>query len=662
MADSSWNPPFLRYSLDVVKRNRDFCTHMHATSVLAPVTLPEFGRAFTWAACRNPMCEHFGVPYTGPLPAPGGAGAEDLRYRLESNRAGVMSCKYCELLFHLGNNRAIRPIARYFLSLSLPFADCPAQDCPNHGVNVFEHYPADAGRGGGHYSRAGGDHRVACKACRGQAYRGADGAGPFKFTLGTARRKGEVNKRLKQRLRQIIEDVLRGTNVTNRLEGLATLEMRRRAWQGARPAINPDAYYNQLHALGQRLRDYTSWCMAHLLAPDTNIDWESPARVYTDVLKVSLQQLGDGPRYQYLNIIVSVLGLEKTHFILAAHPAFIPSAHSIEPQALLRRPRNDDPRGYLDVWHCLDHPGKVDQAKLRQVIEEGNLPDLGRDGYFIVSPYVEAAHFLVVDKLLARFPKVYYTMDAARELSPAALCALARPVAERRVEIALFQHDKDSKEKYTGRPATDKRQVLERAQRAMEARARRKLDKAQGSLLGAGQAREQARLFKDALRGGYSKDGGGAWLRYPPDSRQYRNCRSLWLTRMPRKTFAREGAGLLLQATLQPVDSAMNAMRQRVNAIRRPAFRAIPGRSYAYGYYLVESVLSELWIYLLYHNFNLRPKTRRTFIPANKLGLITDKQAARALSTVAADEYIKQFLDFRLGLDHARKMSTWQRP
>ena len=53
---------------------------------------------------------------------------------------GKYQCKACEQSFDLKSNRAIRQIARYFLSLSLPYADCTTPPALNHGANVFEHY------------------------------------------------------------------------------------------------------------------------------------------------------------------------------------------------------------------------------------------------------------------------------------------------------------------------------------------------------------------------------------------------------------------------------------------------------------------------------------------------------------------------------------------
>jgi len=64
------------------------------------------------------------------------------------------------------------------------------------------------------------------------------------------------------------------------------------------------------------------------------------------------------------------------------------------------------------------------------------------------------------------------------------------------------------------------------------------------------EAQIRAKIFKQAFVGGYSKKGGWAWLKYPTDSLQYGDCRSLWLTRMPGKTFARQGADVMSQVTL----------------------------------------------------------------------------------------------------------------
>ena len=618
---------------------------------IIPLSLPEFSTQFSWAMCRNSMCDHFGIPYAGYIPPEGSRAAHDTRYRLDVH--GRMRCKYCKQSFEIRSNEALRRIARYFLSLSLPFADCPHVHCDNHGHNVFENYIERDSlyRAKSRYSRAGLEHRVSCVSCR------------QTFSLGEPLRLS-VDSKLHKRLTLIIAEALSQQSVTNILEKLWKLDLSMSdKSDNQKTTIRPDAYYNQLRSIGRRLRDYQSWRNARLLDPRAAVDRKTPARVYTDVMQVSLKQYGDGPRHQLLNIIVSVLALERTSFILAAHPAFIPEEESTDMLGMLSGIQFNRP-GYQDPWDCLSHPGQIDISNIPKALKEG-LPDIARGGYFIRSPYAEAAHFLVVQKILSRFDKVYYYMDAARDLFPSALCALAQPVRAGRVEVVLFQHDKvrDSKvSKQSFRNYTDneKKDLLRKAHKQVETNFRNLLrGQGQLSLLSGDQRQVRAGLFKHAFKGGYSKHGNWAWLRYPPNSRTYRNCRSLWLTRMPHKSFEDHGVSLLFHSTLQPVDSLMNSMRQRTRALERAAFRARPGRSYLTSYYLLDPVMSELWLYLLNRNYWLRPKTDQKLIPAHALGLMTDKEAQRVSRSVVEDNFRDIVLHFRLGLSHAKRMSKW---
>ena len=86
------------------------------------------------------MCPNFGA-YWGT--EPGSDGTTDSRYEFgERSEDGVrgktLICRYCGLEKHLHAARSIRPILRHFLSESLPFVDCPWEDCENHGRNLFE--------------------------------------------------------------------------------------------------------------------------------------------------------------------------------------------------------------------------------------------------------------------------------------------------------------------------------------------------------------------------------------------------------------------------------------------------------------------------------------------------------------------------------------------
>ena len=206
------------------------------------------------------MCDHFGIHYTEYIPPERSKAAHDKRYRLDVH--GRMRCKYCKQSFEIRSNEALRPIARYFLSLSLPFADCPDVTCENHGHNIFENYIARDSlyRSTSRYSRAGSEHRVSCASCR------------QTFSLGEPLHLS-VDSKLNKRLKLIIAEALSQQSVTNILEKLWKLDLSMSDTRDDQNiTVRPDAYYSQLRSIGRRLRDYQSWCNARLLDPRAKVD------------------------------------------------------------------------------------------------------------------------------------------------------------------------------------------------------------------------------------------------------------------------------------------------------------------------------------------------------------------------------------------------------
>ena len=651
---------------------------MIAFALTAPVYLPEFDQTFSWAMCRNALCGNFGLHYTGETPTRENPVAHDANYRLQhkenkKERKCQIRCKRCGQSFHLRNNQAVRPLARHFLSLSLPFADCPNEQCGNHGCNVFEHY-FEKGldkRARSRYGRLGADHRVSCRECRTTLHLGE----PLRLT---------VNLLLKRSLRLILEEVmvksppsamikklrkLKSKMTENETDEIENVENESDDGEKKKKAPRrPDAYYNQLRSIGNRIRDHHAWRNARLLDPDLKTDRETPVRVYTDVMKVSMIRYGDGPRHQFLDLIVSVLATEPSPYILAIHPTFIPEKKSIDVMDILARadPKKVD---YTDEWACLMHPGQIDIGNVREALREGQ-PDISRGGYFLNTIYAAAAHFLTVQKMLARFEKVYYYMDAARDLYPAALGALIEPIRAGKVEIALFQHEqekkKDKKAKsaqgFRGFTQDEKVKRLATAYLDMEVRFREQV-RAAGQIEGAEEDETllRAAMYKHAIAGANTQTGGWAWLTYPPTSKQYRNPRCLWLTRMPHKTFEEHGRPLLLNATLQPADTIMSSMRRRVRGLVRPSGRAMQGISYMESYYRVDTLISEVWVYLMERNFRLPDDDEQEFIPAMLAKLMTESEAERVVDRHTDEDFRDIVLDFRLDLNHARRLSKWQR-
>lgn len=595
---------------------------------LAPVDLREFGQAVSWAMCRNPRCENFCIHYGGPAPADDEEVVQDGRYRI-TPKDGRIRCKYCGQSFTLKSNLAVRALARHFLGLSLPFADCPDRDCGNHGRNVFEHFFERPDVRVSRYREVGA-HRMACRSCGSTFYLGEP--------LALRRDAG-----VREALGAIIDGVRTTRGVADTIEATG---------------MTSSAYYGRLKRAAARLRDYHAWRNARLLHRDVARRKE-PVRVYTDTLYIPLRRLGDAERSQDLEVVISVVELERSWYILAAHTAFLPKALCPDDGTVMAELGTP---AWRAAWDCVRHPYRVDLTASIAEIRQG-LPNIGRDGWFTVPFYTELAHFLVVRKMLSRFRSVHHVMDGSPALYAAALTAMAGDVRDRRVELVLFQHEKEEtaggkagSRPLGGGPRQEEtlKARLDDAWSEMEARFGRRIEADQPELLDETEGRRTvARLFKGAFRGAKSQAGGWAWLAFPPEGGHYRKPRVLWLTWMPGKGYEETGRELLWRSSLYPVDSAANFLRQRIRAFRRPAARAQPGRGYLHSYLEPRVAQTELWIALLWRNFGRRVRTTTPVPPAESMGLAKPGQALPDL--------LHEAWTFRLDATCASRMSRWLR-
>ncbi len=638
---------------------------------IEPVFLPEFGLAVSWAMCRNAMCPNFGVHFTGEIPN-GRKQVSDDRYtvRLGSGphrrSMAEIHCRHCGQSARLASNAAIRPIARYFLSLSLPFADCPDTECQNHGINVFEHW-TETGSGQPRHYRRHRDDAARCSACGKTVSLGTardvmlSVPAKAKQGLGEAAR-ALLDKRARRAARSewanVIEGVLTRRTIADTLE-LGDMD--------DDPEADIPPYYRNLERIGARLRDYHAFRNARLLRADIE-NRNEPITLCTDVIDISLKAFREDRRHVFLKVIATTLIADGAIFVLAAHPYHLPTALCPDDEALRRDHGRPD---FLSDWSCVHHTDTVVPAMTTRESLEA-VPDLGRGGCFIRSPYAEVAHFLVVQKMLTRFGTIHNTMDAARDMFSAALVAYRdrilagrldpesatdrRRRAPKTAEIVLFQHDKAPRSKWFRIPRPTKRTDASLTEAWNAAEKRFDKQEVPADLLKAslarGDARVRASLFRRAFRGGYSEVGGWAWLHYPPSSGQYRNPRTLWLTRTPGKTLPAQGKKALSGATLQPVDSIFNSIRARVAGARRPERRAT-GQSYRGSYVQPAAILAELSIYLFARNYSRRRRTRQEVIPAAAMGL--------ARSNDDRPDLPDRAWNFRLNVSHAKKMSAWLR-
>ena len=223
--------------------------------------LPEFGVAVNWAMCRNAMCPNFGIPFEGEIPK-GRKWTSDDRCQIlvvpggRGRPAGKILCWYCDQSSRLASNKAVRPIARYFLSLSLPFADCPNAECQNHGVNLYETWDEDARV---RPYRRTGEQSARCNRCETET--------ASSIVLGTAR-KAVDHPKTQQRWRGIIDALRAGRSIADTTEYLG---------------LSNTAYHRHLARIGARLGDYHAFRNARLLHPDI-ANSAQPVSLYTGVV------------------------------------------------------------------------------------------------------------------------------------------------------------------------------------------------------------------------------------------------------------------------------------------------------------------------------------------------------------------------------------------
>lgn len=659
---------------------------------LQSVRLPEFGDVeIGFAMCRNRMCRNFGVLYGSD-----GRGGADDRYYLKFKGGEIQSvvCRYCALEISLHSALSVRPLARHFLSDSLPFADCPHDDCENHGLNVYESFkPKGSKRRGKAPYHANGPG----VKCQGRRQATGERCGES-ISLGTPQSSGKGNPERERVVAKTLLLMRLALSLTHAL-GID---------------LNGDSFNRARVRFGRSFRDYHAYRNSFLLRRGWCGLEEKTATVLTDVLQVSMKRRGRGPaRTQLLNVIVSVLRLEKTWFILAAHPHYLPKSKCPDVRELEfdREERCDLEQHWAGLRTFLDKGPVASTVKARRSAAKAASPDGGADGdadggadgdaeagnskegggtarkrepvgrgihprvvdaghhgQMMASPYAEVAHFLVVQRMLSRCKRVFYYMDASYHLTGSAMVAMREDIRSGRVQVAVMQHQKVRKR--DDRPQRMRQLPRERAlplaYAEMEERFAKRLkefrqnqpDPSQEPLLdavlGAEDAtdrRARAILWRRAPEGAQSKEGGFAWLTFPRDTQQFKNCRALWLTRGPDDALE-HGEELLLPVTLQSVDSACRSLRKRVNSFKRPD-KAAAGVSYVGASSRVEYAIGELRTYLLQRNYARRPGKRwsKDRIPAAVLGLTAeDENAVDMLSLLR---------DFRLGVKHAREISEW---
>ena len=337
----------------------------HVPRGLRPVKFRELGGIeVCWTMCRNRLCANFGVFYGTHT----GTDGNDICYDLERNaydQIVAIKCRWCDLRITLYSPESLRPLVRHFLSSSLPFADCPHEDCDNHGVNAFEYFggtPAQPTRAPYRDHR---EHSLRCTLCEANPRRKADDT----FSLGTAR--ALVRKRDGLSLGFVLNNVWKGYGLRGAMQD----------------EVPPAVFYRQVERAGARMRDYHAYRNAFLLKPGLFGQEDTDAIVQTDVIKASLRRHGTKPaRSQLVNIILSVLRLKGSFFVLAAHPFYMPGEKCPTSDEIADDFEGSEPiERHLEGFHSMQDETETVDTETGDVSRA--VVDAGHKGLFLRTPY-----------------------------------------------------------------------------------------------------------------------------------------------------------------------------------------------------------------------------------------------------------------------------------
>ena len=137
---------------------------------------------------------------------------------------------------------------------------------------------------------------------------------------------------------------------------------------------------------------------------------------------------------------------------------------------------------------------------------------------------------------------------------------------------------------------------------------------------------------------------------FPPDRKKLRECRTFWLTRRPGDTFE-DGADLLLDSTLIPVDANHGYMRQCVTSAHRPRRGATGLTDYRESPFKPEVVRDYFAVYLFFRNYKIRRGAKQKHPRAWVMGLVPEDKPVRTMEDI--------IWNFQLRAAHAENITNW---
>ena len=412
--------------------------------------------------CYNTLCSNYGK-----------TSGKNTRYKVRKKGYSLeFICKECGLERKIYSNEAVEAMFLYVLKNNLLHDYCPNEACDNYRVNMYEHM----------YDRKHENHRngygvasvvdscARCKKCG------------KRFAVGATWRLHE-GKRLAPAPVEDEEDV------ETEKKPVYPADIQRfmmDVYSNTGPSammfkINcyAEHYYKHLHSLADTCKFVSG---RHLMELQSNQLVESDhykenngcIRLYSDIMQISIYVGGEGARTEQLPCLLTTTDYNGSYFALAFTPMFIPGTFADEERA-----ENRDQVFFYECHQSKIHllwegaPVNTDTSPSARL---NSFPVMGLGGYPVRSSYGAIAHFLVLRKMLSRFPRIIHYIDNEREMKTAALLAFsdkikaggcevvsvsivqamkaiaARPQRQKNIKNFLENHVDEEQSTHDGRP------------------------------------------------------------------------------------------------------------------------------------------------------------------------------------------------------------------
>jgi len=607
-----------------------------------PVASPALeGRRIEVNCCRNPVCANFGRDAFGQRSS----------YRIIRNESIYEDykciCKVCGSSNQLYSPKAIERVVAWTIDNTYPSARCPNGECANHGKFLYDESQSYRFRSLG---PSANETRVICLSCKKEFSIGE--------RLGTHRNPRKRNIPpgwFAQDKAGIFYDRM-SLFARMVINGLGPEKIRRIL------QINLPTYYTHLGQIARMFRSASAYAFWHLFREPNDIREIS---LYSDLAVVSLRRQYDASEelHHKMGVIFTATDYQESYCLLAVTPCFMPltSEEKLrvnEDVAHARSVSNLSGKPLCELESACFHVGGLhSMMRGRMRVQHTRHPE-DLDGFFLQKTYASFGHFYALSKMLRGVGKIVHYLDNERHLHIGCLCAFVDRIRPKHqgdtpeCEVFVVSHRKKEKKDAKVKEQSRIRKIWEGIERvaqenekSREAIVKERMLKAIrcSNLKRKRLAQEEKRNLSQKSQNKQSDTDADAVVSQKAIAGRARgNIRRCIEVLHPAPTSSEPGLAVLwvnwrpgeneevqlrryLSGTLKPINTFLNAARDRASAFSRPSVSASRLGHMDYSAareqpWTVQDELTALagaWNFCAEYSYPLQNETR-----AEKMGLV----------------------------------------